>query len=151
MEKTVEQTNVNLKLDTITVGPSPLVVMTQQPSDGMGRGQVQNTGTQINLFHQGPLTREIRRVAFIDPDGAEIPSRSSGTGQTGSVHQRYYSLTRKVETCTVRLTVPDNIETVTLSFAIDTGVGFPPGARRRTLKSFEPHAKITDGREAQGK
>ena len=150
-EKTVEQKNVNLKLDTITVGPSPLVVMMQEASDGMGQGQIQNTGMQIILFHQGPLQREIRKVAFIDPDGAEIQSRSSGTGQSGSVHQAHYSLTRKVETCSVRLTVPAKIETVTLSFAIDTGVGFPPGARRRTLRSFEPHAKITDGREAQGK
>jgi hypothetical protein len=149
-EKTVEQKNVNLKLDTITVAPSPLLVMTQEPS-GLMEGHIHNAGMQVILFHQGPLQREIRKVAFIDPHGEEIQARAGGSGQSGSIHQAYYSLTRKVETCTVRLTVPEKIEKVTLSFAIDTGVGFPPGARRRTLRSFEPHAKVTDTPEAQGK
>jgi hypothetical protein len=106
---------------------------------------------QVILFHQGPLEREIRKVAFIGPDGEEIQARASGSGQSGSVHQAYYTLTRKVETCTVRLTVPERIETVTLSVAIDTGVGFPPGARRRTLRTSEPRAKVTDARGNQSK
>jgi hypothetical protein len=146
-EKTVEQKNVNLHFDTITVGPSPLVVMTQEPADGMGDGQ--NNGMQVILFHQGPIQREFRKVAFIGPDGKEIPMQGSGSGQSGSVHQAHYSLTRKVEACTVRLTVPERIETVTLSFAIDTGVGFPPGARRRTLRTSESRAKVTDTRGNQ--
>jgi hypothetical protein len=139
-EQTVEQKNVNLKVDTITVGPSPLVVMVQEPFDGMG----QDNGMQVMLFHQGSFQREIKKVAFIASDGAEIPTRASGSGQSGSVHHANYLLTRKVETCTVRLTVPERIETVTLSVAIDTGVGFPPGARRRTLRTPESRANITD-------
>jgi hypothetical protein len=137
-EKTVEQKGVNLKVDTIKVGPSPLVVMTQEPVDGMG----QDNGMQVLLFHQGAIQREIKKIAFIGPDGAEIPMRGNGSGQSGSVHHVSYALTQKVETCTVRLTVPERIETVTLSVAIDTGVGFPPGARRRTLRTTESGAKI---------
>jgi hypothetical protein len=139
-EKTVEQKNVNLKADTITVGPSLLIVMTQEPFDGIGQGN----GMQVILFHQGPIQREIKKVAFIGPDGLEIQTRGSGSGQSGSVHQAYYSLTRQVETCTVRLTVPERIETVTLSVTIDTGIGFPPGARRRSLTTRESRGKVTD-------
>ena len=47
-------------------------------------------------------------------------------GSSGSIHQLHYTFVQKVETCTVRLTVPETIETVTLSVAIDTGVGAPP-------------------------
>ena len=131
-EKTVEQKNVSLKADTITVGPSPLIVMTQEPVDGVGQGN----GMQVILFHQGPIQRDIKKVAFIGPDGSEIQARASGSGQNGSVHQAHYSLTRQVDTCTFRLTVPERIETVTLSVAIDTGIGFPPGARRRSLTTW---------------
>jgi hypothetical protein len=136
-ERIVEQKDVNLKFDTIKVSPSPLVVMTQEPVEGM----VQANGMQVMLLHQGPIQREIKKVAFIGPDGAEITMQGTGSGQSGSVHNMYYSLSRRVETCTVRLTVPERIETVTLSFTIETGVGFPPGARRRTLKTSEPRAK----------
>jgi hypothetical protein len=139
-EKTVEQKNVSLKADTITVGPSLLIVMTQEPVDGVGQGN----GMQVILFHQGPIQRDIKKVAFIGPDGSEIQARASGSGQSGSVHQAHYSLTRQVETCTVRLTVPERIETVTLSVAIDTGIGFPPGARRRSLTTRESRGKDTD-------
>ena len=139
-EKTIEQKNVNLKIDTITVGPSPLVVMTQEPIDGMG----QDNGTQVILFHQGPIQRDIKNVAFIGPDGTEIQTRGSGSGRSGSVFQAHYFLTRKVQTCTVRLTLPERIETVTLSVSIDTGVGFPPGARRRTLTTPESRGRSTD-------
>ena len=138
-ERTVEQKNVNMKVDTITVGPSPLVVMSQDPGDGAG----QQNGTQVTLFHQGPILREIKKVAFIGPDGEEIQTRGSGSGSSGSIHNLHYTFARKVESCTVRLTVPETVETVTLSVAIDTGVGFPPGARRRTLKTPEPRAAVT--------
>jgi hypothetical protein len=130
-EKTVEQKNVNLKFDTITVGPSPLIIMTQEPGDGIGRAN----GMQVILFHQGPVEREIKKVAFIGPDGKEIQTQASGSGQSGSVYQAYYSLASRVETCTIRLTVPERIETASLSVVIETGIGFPPGARRRTLKT----------------
>ena len=139
-EKTVEQKNVNLKADTITVGPSPLVVMTQEPVDGIGQGN----GMQVILFHQGPIQREIKKVAFIGSGGAEIQTRGSGSGQSGSIHQAHYLLTHQVETCTVRLTVPKTIETVTLSIVIDTGIGFPPGARHRSLTTRESRGKATD-------
>jgi hypothetical protein len=138
-EKTIEQKNVNLKADTITVGPSPLLIMSQEPDERMG----QPAGTQIALFHQGPVKREFRKIAFIGPDGQEIQQNANGSGSMGSIQHEYYSLARKVETCTIRLTVPDHIETVTLSVSIDTGVGFPPGARRRTLKTPEPRSTAT--------
>ena len=64
-ERTVEQKNVNLKVDKLTVGPVPLIVMSQ---DGAGQAMMQS-GTQVSLFHHEPL-REIRKVAFIGPDGA---------------------------------------------------------------------------------
>jgi hypothetical protein len=89
-EKSVEQKNVNLKVDTITVGPSPLLVMTQEPVDGTG----QNNAMQVILFHQGSIQRDIKKVEFIGPDGNEIPTRGSGSGQSGSVHMAYYSLTK---------------------------------------------------------
>jgi hypothetical protein len=133
-ERKVEQKNVNLKSDMITAGPSPLVVMSQDRGDGAGQQNV----TQVTLFHQGPIQREIKKVAFIGPDGEEIQTRGGGSGSSGSIHQLHYTFAQKIETCTVRLTVPETVETVTLSVAIDTGVGFPPGARRRTLKTPEP-------------
>ena len=139
-QKTVEQKNVNLKIDTIAVGPSPLIVMAQEPIDGIG----QDNGTQVILFHHGPIQRDIKNVAFIGPDGTEIQTRGSGSGQSGSVYQAHYFLTRKVQTCTVRLTLPERIETVTLSVSIDTGVGFPPGARRRTLTTTESRGTFTE-------
>ena len=80
-EKTVEQKNVNLKADTITVGPSKLIVMTQEPVDGVGQGN----GMQVILFHQGPIQREFKKVAFIGPDGSEIEGAGTAVpGQSGS-------------------------------------------------------------------
>jgi hypothetical protein len=137
-ETTVEQKNVNLKMDTVTVGPSPLVVMSQV---GAGGGVGQMEGTQVIVFHQGPL-RDIKKVAFIGPDGEEIQTRGSGSGQSGSVHQLYYTLARKVETCTIRLTVPETVETVTLAVTINTGIGFPRGVRRRITKTPKPQATV---------
>jgi hypothetical protein len=138
-EKIIEQKNVNLKVDTITVAQSPIVVMTSEPVEGMG----QDNGTQVLLFHQGSIGREIRKVSFIDADGKEIQTRGSGSGSSGSVQQLSFNLTKKVENCTVRLTVPESIETVTLSISIDTGVGFPPGARRRTLTTPQLRGKVS--------
>jgi hypothetical protein len=118
-----------------------LIVLTQEPAAGIGQGN----GMQVILFHQGPIQREIRKVAFIAPDGSEIQARGVGSGQSGSVYQAHYSVTRHIETCTVRLTVHERIETVTLSVAIDTGIGFPlPGARRRSLTTRESPGKVTD-------
>jgi len=93
------------------------------------------------LYHQGPL-REIKKVSFIRPDGEEIQAMASGSGQSGSVHQAYYSLARRVETCTIRLTVPETNETVTMAVAIDTGVGFPPGLHRRILPAPVPRRTV---------
>ena len=90
-ERKVEQKNVNLKGDMIKVGPSPLVVMSQDRGDGAGQQNV----TQVTLFHQGPIQREIKKVAFIGPDGEEIPSRGSGSGSSGSIHQLHYTFARK--------------------------------------------------------
>jgi hypothetical protein len=138
-EKTIEQKNVNLKVDKLTVGPIPLVVMRQ---DGTGQGMMQRDTTQVTLFHQGPL-REIKKVAFIGPDGAEIPTNGSGWGQSGSIHQTSYSLARNVETCTIRLTVPETVETVNMAIAINTGIGFPPFVSRRILPAPEPRPTVT--------
>jgi hypothetical protein len=138
-ERTVEQKNVNLKLDKLTAGPYSLVVMSQDDSK---TGFVQGGGTQVILFHQGPL-RDIKKVAFIGPDGQEIAARASGSGQSGSVYQTYYSLSKHVETCTIRLTAPETIETVNIAIAVNTGIGFPPFASRRTLPATEPRPTAT--------
>jgi hypothetical protein len=135
--KNVEQKNVNLKFDTITVGPVPLVVMTQVDDNG---GTVQRDGTQVTILHQG-LLHEITKVAFIGADGEEIQTNGSGSGQNGSIHMASYHLVKRVETCTIRLTVPDKIETVTLAVTINTGLGFPPGVRRRIVTPPESSAK----------
>jgi hypothetical protein len=135
--KTVEQKNVNLKFDTITVGPVPLVVMTQVDDNG---GMVQRDGMQVTIIHQGQL-REITKVAFIGADGEEIQTNGTGSGQNGSIHTASYHLVKRVETCTIRLTVPDKIETVTLAVTINTGLGFPPGVRRRIVTPPESSAK----------
>ena len=86
---------------------------------------------------------EIKKVAFIGPDGEEIPTRGGGWGQSGSVHNTSYSLARKVETCTVRLTVPETVETVHMAVAINTGIGFPPFVSRRILPAPEPRPAVT--------
>ena len=146
-EKTVEQKNVNLKLDTITVGPSPLVVMMQEPSGGMGEGGSRTPACRSSFFIKAPSSVRSGRSPLSIPTvrrssrGAAVPDKAVRFTRRLLAH-------RKVETCTVRLTVPEKIETVTLSFAIDTGVGFPPGARRRALRSLEPHAKITGSGDA---
>jgi hypothetical protein len=138
-ERTIEQKNVNLKVDKLTVGPVPLVVMSQ---DGAGQGMIQRDGTQVTLFHHEPL-REIRKVVFIGPDGEEIQTRGSGWGQSGNIHQTSYALVKKVETCTIRLTVPETIEKVHMAVAINTGIGFPPFATRRILPAPEPRTTPT--------
>jgi hypothetical protein len=81
-EKTVEHKNVNLKLDKLTAGPYALIVASQ---DDANRGFAQAGGTQVTLFHHGPL-RDVKKIAFIGPDGEEIQARVSGSGQSGSVH-----------------------------------------------------------------
>ncbi len=133
-EKTLEQKNVNLKVDKLTVSPIPLLVMSE---GGAGQGMMQRDGTQVTLFHHQPLG-EIRKVDFIGPDGQEIPARGSGAGSSGSLQMTHYFLAKKVETCTVRLTVPETIETVHMAVSINTGIGFPPFASRRILPAPEP-------------
>ena len=129
-EKVVEQKNVNLKADKLTVGPVPMLVMIQDRGF-MGPGQ--RNPTQVAFFHLGPL-REIKKIAFFESDGQEIKSTQSGSGQNGSNNfQEYYSLDKSVETCTIRFTVPEKIETVTTAVSINTGIGFPPFVRRRVV------------------
>jgi hypothetical protein len=138
-EKTVEQKNVDLKLDKLVAGPYSLVVASQ---DDANRGFGQRGGTQLLLFHQGPM-RDLKKIAFIGPDGQEIKATVSGSGQSGSTYHTNYSLSKKVETCTIRLTVPDAIETVHMAVTINTGVGFPAGARRRIIPAPEPRPAVT--------
>jgi hypothetical protein len=138
-ERTVEQKNVNLKLDKLTAGPYSFVVMSQDDSN---RGFAQGGGTLVSLFHQGPL-RDIKKVAFIGPDGQEIAARASGGGQTGSAYHTNYLLSKKVETCTIRLTAPETIETMNMAVGINTGIGFPPFVSRRTLPAPEPRPTVT--------
>jgi hypothetical protein len=137
-EKTIEQKGVNLKLDKFTAGPYPLIVASQ---DDANRMMGQAGGMQVILFHQGPM-RDIKKVAFIGPDGEEIQSRQSGSGSTGTLQQTYYWLSKKVETCTIRVTAPEAVETVSMEVGINTGVGFPAGARRRILPA--PGARPAD-------
>jgi hypothetical protein len=138
-KRTIEQKNVNLKLDKLTAGPYSIVVMSQDDSN---KGFDQGGGTEVILFHQGPL-RDIEKVAFIGPDGQEIAARGSGSGQSGSTYQTYYSLSKKVETCTIRLTAPETIETVNTAVRINTGIGFLPFVSRRILPAPEPRPTVT--------
>lgn len=132
-QRTVEQKNVNMKVDTITIGPSPLVLMSHDANDGRG----QQDGMRVLIFHDGPIMREFQKFTFIGNDGEELKTMGSGSGSSGSIEHQQFNFAQKFETCTVRLTVPKTVETVTVSIAIDTGVGFPPGARRRTMKAAE--------------
>ena len=138
-ERTVEHKNVNLKLDKLNAGPYSMVVMSQ---DDPNRGIVPGGRTQVILFHQGSL-RDIKKIAFVGPDGQEIAANASGSGQTGSVYQTYYTLSKKVETCTIRFTAPETIETVNMAVGINTGVGFPPFVTRRILPAAEPQPTVT--------
>ena len=131
--------NLNLKLDKLTAGLYSIVVMSQDDSN---RGFAQGGGTQVILFHQCS-PRDIKKVAFIGPDGQEIAANVSGTGQSGSVYQTYYTLSKKVETCTIRLTAPETIETVNMAVGINTGIGFPPFVSRRILSAPEPRPTVT--------
>jgi hypothetical protein len=137
-EKTIEQKNVNLKLDKITAGPNPLVIATQSDAGLMfGRQGGMQPGTQVILYHQGPMLG-VKKIAFIGPDGNEIQTRISGSGSSGSLHQTYYQLTGKVETCTIRVVVPDVVETATVAISVNTGVGLTPGVRRKLVSPPRP-------------
>lgn len=133
-EKVVEQRNVDLKADKITVGPIPMLVM-KQDLDVVGRGD--RNRTQVSLHHVGPL-REIRKIAFLGQDGQEIKSTQSGSGQSGNSFQEHYTLEQAVDTCTIRLTIPETIETVTTAVSIETGIGFPPFVRRKVVPAQAP-------------
>ena len=133
-EKTVEQKNVNLKLDKITAGPHPLVIATQSDAGVMfGRQGGMQAGTQVILYHQGPMLG-VKKIAFIGPDGNEIQARVGGSGSSGSLHQTYYQLTGKVETCTIRVVVPEAVETATVAISVNTGVGLTPAAPKARIR-----------------
>jgi hypothetical protein len=138
-EKVIEQKNVNLKADKISAGPVAMLVM-MQDRGFMGPGQ--ENRTQVAFYHLGPV-REIKNVAFFDADGQEITANQSGSGSSGSNFQEYYTLQKKVETCTIRLTVPEKIETVTTAVSINTGIGFPPFVRRRVVSAPAQERKAT--------
>jgi hypothetical protein len=143
-EKTIEQKNVNLKLDKITAGPIPLIVASQSFDEAMmGRRPNIQPGTQVIIYHQGPMIG-VRKLEFIDADGNEIKATASGSGSNGSIQQTYYQLEGKVETCTVRFTVPDVIEKATVAISLTTGVGFPPGVRRSFVPTPAPHGSTDD-------
>ena len=133
-ERMVEQKNVNLKLDKITASPIPLVIASQSDAEVMmGRPVGMQAGMQVMLFHQGPQLG-VKKLVFIGPDGIEIQATYSGGGSNGTLYQTYYRLNRKVDTCTIQVTVPEAFETATVAISVTTGVGFPPGLRR----SFVP-------------
>jgi hypothetical protein len=133
-EKTVEQKNVNLKLDKITAAPFPLIVGSQSEDGALGGVRMRGmpNGTQVMLFHQGPI-QGIKKITFVGADGNEIQATPSGGGSSGTLQHTYYNLAKKVETCTIRITVPEVVETSTLAISVTTGVGFSPGVRRRLL------------------
>ncbi|MFO0891796.1 MAG: hypothetical protein U0790_21990 [Isosphaeraceae bacterium] len=134
-ERFVEQKGVNLRLDKITAGTVPMIVATQSDDqEMMGMQPGGQKGMQVILFHQGPM-EGIKNVAFIGPDGAEIQATKGGWGSSGSLHQTHYHLARQVDTCTLRITVPEVVETATLAISVSTGVGFPPGVRRTFVPS----------------
>ena len=110
--------------------PILLIIATQSDAGVMiGRQGGMQAGTQVILYHQGPMLG-VKKVAFIGPDGNEIQSRISGSGSSGSLHQTYYQLTGKVETCTIRVVVPDVVETATIAISVNSGVGLRPGCAK---------------------
>ncbi|WP_210420546.1 hypothetical protein [Aquisphaera giovannonii] len=132
-ERTVEQKNVDLNMDKITATPIPMIVCRQQDFPAMGRMRGVQGGTQVILFYQGSLTG-IKKIAFVDADGTEIEAMNSGSGSNGTLNQSYYRLGKKVDRCSVRITIPDNIETATLKISLTTGIGLPPGVRRSLVE-----------------
>jgi hypothetical protein len=128
-EKVVELKNVDLKADKIAAGPVRMLVMIQDRGRG---GMGQPNGTQVAFHHTGPVP-ELRKLAFFGADGEEIKSMPSGSGWNGSNYQEYFSLDKRVESCTIKLTVPEKIETVTTAVSINTGIGFPPFVRRKVV------------------
>jgi hypothetical protein len=145
-EKIIEQKNVNLKLDKITAGPVPLVIASQSGNEAMmmmGRQPGFQAAMQVTVFHQGPQLG-VRKLAFIGPDGNEIKSRPSGGGSSGTIHHANYQLEGKFDTCTVQITVPDVIESATVAISVNTGLGFPPGVRRRFVPAPGPGASAGD-------
>ena len=77
----------------------------------------------------------VNKIAFIGPDGNEIKSTISGSGSNGSLHQTYYQLTGKVETCTIRVVVPDVVETATDCHLGQHGSRDLPGVREDSFPS----------------
>ena len=140
-DKTFEQKNVNVKLDKVTAGPVPLLIVTDLDAAARMKHQPDVPGfTQVIVFHQGSAL-DVQKLAFIGPDGNPIQATLSGGGSSGSMHQTYYRLAGKVETCTIRVSVPE-VETATLAITVNTGLGFPPGVRRGFIS-----APAADGSE----
>jgi hypothetical protein len=139
-EKTIEQKNVNLKMDRIAATPFPLIIASQSEVEGMvGQQFGREAGTQLVLFHQGPLLG-VKGISFIDQAGEEIQATLRGSGSVGSLHQTFYYLAKKVETCTIRMTVPEAVETATVAISMTTGVGFSPAVRRSFVPAPGPGA-----------
>ena len=137
-EKTIEQKNVNLRLDKITASPFRLIIASQSDDEVlMGQQFGVQAGTEVVLLHQGPLLG-VKGIAFIDSAGEEIQATVNGSGSSGSLHHTYYHLARKVETCTIRITVPEAVETATVAISLTTGVGFSPAVRRSFVPSPGP-------------
>jgi hypothetical protein len=113
---------------------------------------MQRDTIQVTLLHQappreirkiqGPL-RWIKKVAFIGSDGAGIPANVTSWGGRGSIDHTTYSLARNVESCTIRLTVPETVEMVNMAVSTATRIGFPPFASRRILPAPEPRPTVT--------
>ncbi len=133
-DKTFEQKNVNLKLDKFTAGPVPLLIVTDLDAGARMKHQPGVPGfTQVIVFHQGSAL-DVQKLAFIAPDGNPIQATPSGGGSSGSMHQTYYRLAGKVEICTIQVSVPE-VETATVAISVNTGLGFPPGVRRRFISA----------------
>lgn len=80
----------------------------------------------------------VRDIAFLGTDGKPVQARQSGSGSSGSLHQTYYQLASKLETCTLRMTVPEKVETATVAISLTTGLGFSPAVRRSFVPTPNP-------------
>jgi hypothetical protein len=142
-ERTIEQKNVDLNMDKITAAPVPMMIARQQdPGFMVQRVPGMPAGTQVALFYQGNLIG-LKKIAFVDADGNEIQATNAGGGSNGWLYQTYYRLARNVETCTLRITIPEKIETATVAVSVTTGVGFAAGVRRSLVPA--PRQEATSG------
>ena len=133
-EKTQEQQNFSLKPgSTLTIGPVPMKIEKPGEHDmpfgsgaSFGMGQ-QKVKTKFKLTSE-VNPEKIKRLAFLAPDGREIPysTLASGSGGFGPkpTYWKIFGLHEKADRVTVRVTYYDATERITVPIDMNIGVGF---------------------------